>query len=162
MMYRFEFNRSVILAIIIVSCVSCSSKDELNIEDYPYKIKSYYNKENQKPQAIFYYTAKPNDDSEGVLKMLYDDGVILSISPVKNDKRHGIIEIYYKTGELEMKVEYNYGIENGIFENYHKSGKIAIIGEYKNGKEQGIWSYYDENGNIRFKEEYVEGKIVDM
>ena len=72
-------------------------------------------------------------------------------------KKEGLNKLYWSDGQLLSKVNYIDGKMNGIYESYWRDGQLLSKVNYIDGKMDGIYESYYYDGQLREKVNYVNG-----
>lgn len=129
--------KKIILMMVFVAStlVLNAQETEINKTDSKGRKQGYWEKKDEKTNAIRY---KGN---------------------FKDNKPVGEFTFYYPSGKVKSIVTHAADGKTSRAKIYYESGKLMSYGRYTAQKKDSVWTHYDEGGWVSFRESYANDKL---
>lgn len=95
---------------------------------------------------------------DGIKKIFYSSGKLMSVISSKDRMLHGVTKLYYESGKMEAILSFKNGMLHGEIKEYNESGKLIHSSSRKDGILHGTERFYNESGQIVQESSYKDGK----
>ena len=97
----------------------------------------------------------PNIDVE---RSYFPNGNIEYEAIFINDKLDGLSRVWFKDGTLLSESEYSNDQPHGIWRSYHPNGYVKYIAYFEYGKKNGFEKWFYENGQVKSEQQFNHGE----
>ena len=85
----------------------------------------------------------------GWTKVMYRNGQVRSLIPIKEGKLQGLRTSWYENGQKYWEINFKEGKPHGLATTWHENGQKESEGNFKDGEKHGLMAKWYEDGQKR-------------